>query len=187
MDILDDVKLFWHWVSEDLPALTATWHARPNLSHLACAGSSAGGYLAVQSALLFPDLSKIKFLISLAGSLYTEIPHYRIPGPKVILGKKPPPPWKAERIIREYVKNVKPGAIRTSGDPVEMWEFLTCVLQQAYLPRWLGMQKDQRLDVVGNLEKAGNLPPIWLVQGLQDSVVSQTPFIDLLVVVRYGC
>lgn len=67
---------------------------------------------------------------------------------------------------------MKPGAIRTSGDPVEMWEFLTCVLQQAYLPRWLGMKGDERLDVVGNLERVEVMPPIWIIQGMQDSVVS---------------
>ena len=174
-DVLTDVELFWHWLRSALPSLTTTWRARPDLNRLACAGSSAGGYLAVQSALLFPQLSRIKFLISLAGSLYTDIPYYRIPGPKVILGKIPPPPWKAERIIRDYVRNIKPGAVRTSGDPIEMWEFLMCVLQQAYLARWLGMKGDERLDVMGTLEKTKAMPPIWIVQGTQDSVVSCPP------------
>lgn len=70
------------------------------------------------------------------------------------------------------MKGIKPGAVRTSGDPVEMWEFLTCVLQQAYLRRWLGMGGDERLDVMRMVERVGEMPPIWVVQGEQDSVVS---------------
>jgi len=171
-EILADLEDFWVWLHNTLPVLTAAWHARPDLSRLACSGTSAGGYLAVQSSLLFPELSQIKLLISIAGSLNTDIAHYRIPGPKLILGKRPPPPHKAESIIRSYVKNIKPGIVRTSGDAVEMWEFLTCVLQQAYLPRWLGMKGNDRVDVMKNLEKAESIPPIWLVQGDRDSVVS---------------
>lgn len=127
----------------------------------------------MQSALLFPHLSQIKLLISTAGSLYTDIPYYGIPGPKLILGKRPPPPWKAEGIIRDYLKRMEAGAVRTSGDPIEMWEFLTCVLQQAYLPRWLGMKKgNERLDVMTMVERVKVMPPVWVVQGEQDSVVS---------------
>ncbi|KAK1141875.1 hypothetical protein N8T08_008388 [Aspergillus melleus] len=169
-DILSDVEAFWIWLRNTLPTESSTWHARPDLSRVACAGTSAGGYLAVQSSLLFPQLSQIKVILSIAGSLYTDIPHYKVPGPKLILGKRPPPPRKAEIIIREYTRNMKEGVIRTSGDAVEMWEFLTCVLQQAYLPRWLGLKADDKLDVMKMIEKVDSLPPIWLVQGREDSV-----------------
>lgn len=157
---------------QTLPNIASSWHAKPDLSRIACAGTSAGGYIAVQSALLFPDLSKIKLLITIAGSLNTDIPHYRTPGPKVILGKRAPPPAEAERMVRTYVKAIKPNTVRTSGDPVEMWEFLTCVLQQAYLPRWIGLKKEERFDVMKVLDKVDNMPPIWVVQGDRDSVVS---------------
>ena len=96
----------------------------------------------------------------------------------MILGKRAPPPREAEHVVREYVRAVSPGAVRTEGDPVEMWGFLTCVLQQAYLPRWLRaqggeeMEKVEELDVMKGVEKVGGLPPIWAVQGEQDSVVS---------------
>ena len=73
------------------------------------------------------------------------------------------------------MREIKPGAVRTSGDPVEMWEFLTCVLQQAYLPRWLGVRKDERLDVMKMVERVEEMPPVWVVQGEQDSVVSGFP------------
>ncbi|ROW06901.1 hypothetical protein VMCG_04173 [Cytospora schulzeri] len=171
IDILDDLKDFWTWL-HTLPLLTASWRIRPDLSRIACAGTSAGGYLAVQSALLFPELSQIKVLISIAGSLYTNIPYFHIPSPKTILGKRAPAPYKAERIVRAYLNNMKPETIRTSGDAVEMWEFLTCVLQQAYLPRWLGIRLGggNQADVMTNLEKVESMPPIWVVHGNRDSV-----------------
>jgi pimeloyl-ACP methyl ester carboxylesterase len=158
-EVLDDVEDFWHWLHETLPQLTKTWNAFPDLTRLACTGQSAGGYLAVQSALLFPELSRIKVLASMGGSLNTNIPSCRIPRPRLILGKRPPPPAKAEAIVRSYVRNIKPGTVRTSGNVIEMWNFLTCVLQQAYLARWLGAKRNEKLDAMKVLEKADAMPP----------------------------
>ena len=155
-----------------MPPLTSTWNAVPDLSRLACTGQSSGGYLAVQSALVFPHLVQIALIISMGSPLYTDFPHYRIPGPRKILGRMPPPPWKAERMVRSYVKNIKPGTVRTSGDAVEMWEFLTCVLQQAYLPRWVGSKGRDDWEIMKMLAKADRFPPIWVIQGEQDSVVN---------------
>ena len=175
-DILNDVESFWLWLLNTLPTLATTWPAQPDLSRLACAGTSAGGYLAVQSALQFPNIAPIKFLISIAGGLNTDVPYYRAPGPRLILGKRAPPPAQAEAMLRNYVRGIKEGAVRTSGDPVEMWEFLTCVLQQAYLLRWLGIKDDERLDPMKALVEEREMPPVWLIQGQQDSVVCADSF-----------
>ncbi|CAF9919935.1 MAG: hypothetical protein ALECFALPRED_001378 [Alectoria fallacina] len=158
-EVLDDIEDFWRWLHDTLPTLTTTWNASPDLTRLACTGQSAGGYLAVQSALLFPELSQIKVLASMGGSLHTDIPDCRIPGPRVILGRKPPPPGKAESIVRTYLRNIKPQTVRTSGNVVDMWEFLTCVLQQAYLARWFGAMGKEELDVMKMLGRANAMPP----------------------------
>lgn len=158
-EVLDDVEDFWRWLHNTLPTLTTTWNAFPDLTRLACTGQSAGGYLAVQSALLFPKLSQIKVVTSMGGSLHTDIPYCRIPGPRVILGRRPPPPRKAESIVRTYLRNIKPQTVRTSGNVVDMWEFLTCVLQQAYLARWFGAMGKEELDVMKMLERVKAIPP----------------------------
>ena len=158
-EVLEDVEDFWRWLHNTLPTLTTTWNAFPDLSRLACTGESAGGYLAVQSALLFPELSQIKVVASMGGSLNTDIPYWRIPGPRVILGRRPPPPGKAESIVRTYVRNIKPRTVRTSGNVVDMWDFLTCVLQQAYLARWFGAVGKEELDVMKMLERVKATPP----------------------------
>ena len=171
-DILDDVRDFWHWLHDTFPTLTTDWNAVPDLGRLACTGQSAGSYLAVQSALLFSDLSQIKVLASMGGSLNTNIPECRIPGPRIILGKKPPPPAKAESTVRKYVKAIQPQTVRTSGDVMEMWNFLTCVLQQASLARWVGAEKKDELDVMKVLEKAQTLPPSKSIRAKIESEMS---------------
>ena len=158
-EVLDDVQDFWRWLHNTLPTLTTTWNAVPDLTRLACTGQSAGGYLAVQSALLFGELSQIKVVASMGGSLNTDIPSCRVPGPRLILGRRPPPPGKAEQIIRTYVRSIQPQTVRTGGNVVDMWEFLTCALQQAYLTRWFGAVGNEELDVMKILERAQAMPP----------------------------
>ena len=113
----------------------------------------------MQSAVLFPELSKIKVIASMGGSLHTDIPYCRIPGPRLILGKKTPPPGKAENIVRTYVRNIKPSAVRTQGNVMEMRDFLTCVFQQAYLARWFRANWEEKIDVMTMLERVETLPP----------------------------
>ncbi|KAF2439161.1 putative polyketide synthase [Karstenula rhodostoma CBS 690.94] len=172
-EIISDVGDFWHWLQNEIPSLTRDWDAHPDLTRIACTGQSAGGYLAVQSALLFGELSKIKVVASMGGSINTNIPQCRIPGPRLILGKRPPPPGKAESIIRGYLKGIQQDAVRTDGDVIEMWNLVTCVLQQAYLARWLNPDGKDELDVMKVMDETKSMPPIWLVHGQQDSVVPQ--------------
>ncbi|KAI9646519.1 Mycolipanoate synthase [Ciborinia camelliae] len=103
--------------------LITTWNASPDLTRLACTGQSAGGNLAVQSGLLFSELSQIKLITSMGGSLSTDIPYCRVPGLRKTLGRSPPPAGKAKNIIRTYVRNIKPQSMRTSGNVIEMWDF----------------------------------------------------------------
>src|SRR5256885_5093150 len=58
-DTLNDVESFWDWLHSILPSIAKSWHARPDLTKIACCGQSCGGRLATQSALLFPQ-SKIR-------------------------------------------------------------------------------------------------------------------------------
>jgi hypothetical protein len=113
----------------------------------------------VQSALLFAEQSKVKVVASMGGSIDANIPQCRVPGPRIILGKRPPPPGKAESIIRAYLKGIKKNTVRTSGDVIEMWNLVTCILQQAYLARWLVPVENADLDVMKVLEKAKSMPP----------------------------
>lgn len=170
IDIMSDVECFWTWLHGTLPSISQSWHSRPDLSKIACCGESAGGYLSVQSALMFPH-SNIKVMISIAGPLNADVPHFKVPRPRTLMGSRPPPPRQAEATIRDYLKNMKPGAIRTGCEPSEMWELAMCVFQQAYLPRFFGVKGNPVLDLMATLDRVKTMPPIWVIHGEQDTMV----------------
>jgi acetyl esterase/lipase len=172
-DTLNDVKSFWDWLHSTLPSIAKSWHAQPDLTKIACCGQSCGGRLATQSALLFPQ-SKIKAIVSISAPLHGSVPHFTVPKPKIIMGSRPPPPRQAEAIIRTYIKSMKPEAVRTGCDPLDMWELVLCIIQQGWLPRLMGAKADERLDIMAVLDDIETMPPIWVIHGEQDSIVNTT-------------
>ena len=171
-DILDDVEAFWDWLHSFLPsyARSNSWKAQPDLSRLLCVGQSTGGCLAVQSSLVRPELD-IKAVISLYAPLEYNVPSFTVPHPRRILGTMPPPPRQAESLIRSYTKRTK-GTVRTAGNPSHMWELLLCMLQQGRVPSLMNARTDTRLDIISLLKQVRRLPPLWLIHGEEDSVVS---------------
>nr|A0A345BJN2.1 RecName: Full=Probable carboxylesterase clz11; AltName: Full=Squalestatin S1 biosynthesis cluster protein clz11; AltName: Full=Zaragozic acid A biosynthesis cluster protein 11 [Curvularia lunata]AXF50645.1 hydrolase [Curvularia lunata] len=170
-DIFDDVEAFWNWLHTSLPSLAQSysWQAQPDLTRILCVGQSGGGSMAVHSALLHPEYS-IKVIVSLYAPLYHNVPNLTVPRPRRILGTMPPPPRKAEGLIRSYIKQSK-GSVRTGGNPFDMWELLLCLLQQGRLISLMNIKPDSRLDTPFLLRQVGKLPPLWLIHGEDDSVV----------------
>jgi acetyl esterase/lipase len=131
-DILADVEAFWTWMRDDLPSIAdqESWHVSPDLNRIACVGESAGGWLAVHSSLLFSSRIEIKAVISISAPLGDSgAIKYSVPGPRVIMGARPPPARQAELMIKKYIRAIKPGAIRSVGDPAEMWQLLLCIFR----------------------------------------------------------
>jgi len=170
IDIMSDVGCFWTWLHETLPSISQSWHSRPDLSKIACCGESAGGYLSVQSALMFPQ-SNIKVVISTAAPLNADVPSFRVPRPRLLMGSRPPSPRQAEAIIQNYLKNMKPGAIRTGCEPLDMWELVMCIFQQAYIPRLFGIKGNPVLNIMATLDRLETMPPVWVIHGQSDSLV----------------
>ncbi|KAK4185844.1 Alpha/Beta hydrolase protein [Podospora australis] len=169
-DIADDVDAFWSWFLEGAPSLSCNG-LQPDLDRVICAGHSAGGTLALMSALERPD-ANVKAVVSLYGPLDDSVPALKIARPRPILGSRPPPPRQAETIIRNYVMKTR-GTTRSTGSPSEMWGLVACILQQGRLPRMFGRRPDPRLELLGNIEKGRVVPPpMWIVHGMDDSVVS---------------
>ena len=54
---------------------------------------------------------------------------------------------------------------------MEMWDLVACIVQQGRLPRMVTSRPDPRLDTIATIKK-NRLPPIWMIHGEQDSVVS---------------
>ncbi|KAK8011003.1 alpha/beta-hydrolase [Apiospora arundinis] len=173
-DVLSDVARFWNWLADDLPsvALQEGWDVVPDLARITTYGSSSGGFLAVQSALLAPKTLGIRAVISVSAPFYTgHGSQGLVPMPRMIFGAWPPPPREAEKCIREYIRAMKPGVIRSESDPADSWDLLLSIIQQAWVPRLLDVQKNKRLDVIKLLDTLETMPPMWIIHGEEDSVV----------------
>lgn len=170
-DIMDDMHAFWNWFLHSLPGIAASecWDHWPDVHRVISAGHSAGGSLALHSAMQRLDVP-VRAVLSLYGPLYYDVPELRTARPRPILGVMPPPPRQAERIIRTYVQRTK-GTVRTAGDVLEMWGLVACILQQGRLPRMMMARHDPRLDALAVIERRKWCPPIWVVHAESDSVV----------------
>ncbi|RDL36342.1 uncharacterized protein BP5553_05694 [Venustampulla echinocandica] len=116
-DVMDDMDAFWTWFLGALPSVaeSESWSVRPNVDHIICAGHSAGGIIALHSALERPDAA-VKAVVSLYGPLYGNVTELKMARPRKILGSWPPSPRQAEVNIRSYIKRTK-GSAATDGEP----------------------------------------------------------------------
>lgn len=201
-DVLDDVVYFWQWFADKLPSVARNenWHGMPDFTRVMTCGSSSGGFLAVQSGLLAPVKCGIQAIISISAPFYMDDSGQGlVPMPRMILGAWPPPPREAERHIREYIRTMKPGVLRSESDPAEVWDLLLSIIresfvrfffyerphttckevlaahryaEQAWMPRLLDVKNNERLDVIKLLGTRDTMPPLWIIHGEGDSLVN---------------
>ncbi|KAM4066280.1 alpha/beta hydrolase fold domain-containing protein [Hirsutella rhossiliensis] len=172
-EILADVAAFCNWMHNELPLIARrdSWVVYPDITRVASLGESAGGYLAIQLAILSPKKG-LRAVICISAPLHHESNlKHSIPQPRIILGTRPPPPRQAEALIRGYMRSSTPGSIRSQGDPTEMWQLVLSIAQQAWLPRLLGLASNERLNLTLMLDELECMPPLWIIHSVQDSVV----------------
>jgi acetyl esterase/lipase len=161
-EILEDVKDFWEWVYKSLPTFVAEkWPGLTlDLDRTAALGESAGGYLALQSAFLFPS-ANIKAVMAQYCAIYPDIEWYPRPAE---------PPAEANAIVEAYVSQIKPGAIRLSSPFPALVDFGVALKQTGRHREWMG--DDERLTINYCLRTTEKMPPIWIMQGTDDQIVS---------------
>lgn len=169
LDVLDDVKDFWAWTRETLPSALESLApgVEIDLGSIAVMGESAGGYLAVQSALLFPRKGFKAVIASypildVASRFFTEA--YEKP----MIGF----PQISSTIIDEHLAAMKPGAVVATdpADPPARFPLATAAVQYGKYLEWLG--SDERLQPFKNLEKfEGELPFMFMFHGREDTAV----------------
>ena len=194
-DILEDVAHFWRWIQNDLPPyMERKSLPRPDVSNVLCCGESSGGFISVYCALHLDSMLlgssrddddakkerlRIRAVISISAPLDATAPEYKVPRPRVFMGRSPPPPRQALAKIRAYIKAIPPGSIRTGGEPTAtMWELLLCIAQQAFLPRLFGMgarEEEGRSTLEGIMEtlerRDKRMVAAWIVHGTNDTMV----------------
>jgi len=162
-DILDDVADFWEWVRSSLPGLLA--EKCPGLSldldRTAVVGESAGGFLSLQSAFLWPE-ARIRVVLAQYCGMYPDITSYN-QRPAVV-------PPEADEFIDRYLAQIKPGTIRLSSPFPALMDLGMAMRQTGRHREWLG--NDERLTLGYGLKAAKSIPPIWVMQGKDDQIVS---------------
>ncbi|KAM0415800.1 hypothetical protein ACHAPT_013261 [Fusarium lateritium] len=172
-DILDDVAQFWDWTHNSLPSiLSDRWPGLLlDLDRIATAGESAGGFLALQSATLFPA-ARIKLVMAQYCALDIENPAYN-PAPR-----SPP----ADDYLHAYLKSLKPGSIRLSSPFPEILDLLQAIVGAGQHREVIG--PDERMNIRRNIRRAEKLPAIWIAQGTDDTLVPKPVTDDFVSYIR---
>jgi acetyl esterase/lipase len=176
-EILEDVSDFWKWLHRELPSvLSNKWPSiTADLNRILAVGGGGGGYLALQSAMLFNTHAKIKAVIAQYPAMYPDIMSFS-PRPAEV-----DPSFDA--IIDDYIKNVKPGAVRTQSPYPELGRFGAAVVATGGFRDLWGLSEDRKVATLEYaLSKAEDIPPIWIMQGTENSIVSLLCFIQLWLV-----
>ena len=179
-DILEDVSDFWKWLHQELPSVLAKkWPGiAPDLNRILVVGGGGGGYLALQSAFLFNAHAKIKAVIAQYPAMYSDIPSFS--------------PRRAEAdsvlnaVVDDYLKNVKHGAVRTQSPYPELARFAAAIMATGRFREIWGSSEDHKVATLEYaLSKAEHIPPIWIMQGSENSIVSsilfRPPWLDMLI------
>lgn len=195
-EILSDVAHFWRWMQKDLlQYMVQNNLPRPDVTSVLCCGESSGGFISVYCALHLNTMLQqsdiqtltndqtlegqvaIRAVISISAPLDATAPEYKIPRPRVFMGRRPPAPRQALAKIRAYIRGIPPGSIRTGCEPTsDMWELLLCIAQQALLPRLFGTGGGSGTSslesLMETLEKGDReMVPVWIVHGENDTMV----------------
>ncbi len=165
LDIIDDVKDFWFWVHSSLPSVVAArWpHISLDLDRVAVSGESAGGFLALESALLVPS-AKIKVVMAQYPGGFDDV--------KDALAKpsKMEAPAELHTFVDTYLAGMKPGAIRLKAPFPESLQLFQALSATGRSRELRGM--DEKTTLRYGLRVAKDLPPLWIAQGTDDSIVS---------------
>jgi acetyl esterase/lipase len=139
-----------------------------DLDRTAVSGESAGGYLALQSGFLFPS-ADIKVVMGQYCAIYPDIKWRPGPAEGAV---------EANEFIEAYLAQIKPGDIRLTSPFPERVDLGDAMRQSGRYNEWIGEDERLRLDYC--LRTAESIPPIWIMQGTEDSRVSHLPWLETI-------
>jgi hypothetical protein len=160
LEILADLKDFWNWLHGSLSKYVKV---HPDFNHILCKGESAGGWLAIQSAIVQPE-DNIKAIIAAYPCMDVNDKKYCTPG-ETVFGA----PMIPQNVLSDHLKGIKPGDVVSEAYPPERMPLCLSAVQQGLLKDLIG--QDERLDVIWLLQKAQKLPFVFIYNGSEDSAV----------------
>ncbi|KAK3294507.1 Alpha/Beta hydrolase protein [Chaetomium fimeti] len=169
VEILDDIADFWTWLHAALPGTIRAQfpHLSPDLNRIAAIGESAGGYLALQSALQFSGPARgLRAVIAQYPGIFPDLPAFN---------PRPDPPDAAlDAVVDGYVRGLEPGAMRVATAWPGLADLAVAALQNGRLRGLLGEDPEGRLTLRYALARAEEVPPaVWVIQGEQDTLVAK--------------
>lgn len=160
--MLRDIEDFWAWVHASLPAALAAKHPglTVDLDRAAACGESAGGFLSLQSALLFPR-SNIRVVMAQYPSMYPDLKAYNQRHEEATA--------EEDKLLTDYITSSR-GKIRLGSKFPWRPDLMLAMSNTGRHREILG--DDLRLMLGHSLRIAGEVPPIWIAQGVDDDIVS---------------
>ncbi|KAK4463170.1 Alpha/Beta hydrolase protein [Cladorrhinum samala] len=186
-DALQDVQDFWLWLhspSSPLASVLAPYSLTPSLSQILTVGESAGGYLSLQSSLLFQEISKVNAVVSQYGAAYPDLwPLGWKQNGNEDGNTTPRPNPEADKVIADYKASLAPGAIRSSSPFPQLMDVTFAYLATGRIVELYGRNETEREYTslgyaLGRKQKS--LPPIWFLQGTRDSLVPKPQADELI-------
>ena len=168
LDILQDVRDFFSWLTT--PNILNKYlpdGVSADLGNILVTGESAGGWLALQSALLPESRKVISAVISRYPMIDMRDRYWTEDYEKQIF--HPPAPQLPQNILRDYLTNLKGNEVVSSGVPPDRVPLVISVMQQGRYPDLMG--EDSSLYPIEVLDTVTDLPPTWLFHGTEDKVV----------------
>jgi acetyl esterase/lipase len=164
-DILEDLSDFWTWFkNKSVTTYLASKNQELDIEYekLLVTGDSAGGYMALMSALTQPK-SGIKAILA----QYPMTQYMRLEPSPTFFGMPAPGP----EVVEQHIANVTPGTVVSSAVPPARagLSYSLAAYNNAYL-KYFG--PDEKMWPFGALADASEMPPTWIIHGDQDQAVS---------------
>lgn len=133
LDILEDLKDFWTWVRRDLSGYLQSIGsaAEPDLEHILAYGESAGGYLALQTALTVPE---VKAVIAAYPMVDVDSDYYS----KNVGDSPRGAPAVPKEVLEKHISDTPKGAIVTAAYPPARLPLAVGCIQLGMFMDWLG-------------------------------------------------
>jgi acetyl esterase/lipase len=162
-DIIEDLNDFWTWFkNKNVTTYLSAKHDNIELDydHVLVSGESAGGHMALMSALTQPQGS-----IKATLAQYPMTNYLRCEPAPMFFGNPSPKP----EILQEHLANINPGVVVSSGVPPERTGISYVLAAYGRYLEFFGA--DKKMWPIGLIEEAKHMPPTWIIHGGADSAV----------------
>jgi acetyl esterase/lipase len=168
LDMLEDVGDFWRWAHAKLPTqLTSQYPGLAiDLSRIAVTGESAGGFLTLVSGISFaPEAAGIRVLMAQYCTIDPHNAHCIAHSQNLPMSKE-----AAQALLSNYMAGLEPGAVRIASPFPERLDLAMALMRTKKLD--MMAEAGDRFSLSRSVKTAAKLPPVWILQGEEDSLVS---------------